>query len=111
MNKTYWRVSYMGIGIYEALKNEIWKKCKFPKKEWDRLKKSEAFVWLNTPNVYYENCYSYFTELGYELFRSNTYLIFIKYLDEKNINIDKFIFDDTKLDILYSDEHQIVIKK
>jgi len=111
MNKLYWRVSYNGIGIYEALKNEIWKRYEFPKEEWDKLKKSKTFMWLKAPNIYYENCYSYFTELGYELFMKNTYPIFIKYLDEKNIMIDKFIFDNTKIDIIYSDEHQIVIKE
>lgn len=111
MNKIYWRVSYQDIGIYEAFKSEIWKKCKFPKEEWEHLKKSKAFIWLKTPNVYYKNYFSYFTKLGYELFRKNTYPIFIKYLDEKNINIDKFVFDDTKIDIVYSDEHQIIIKK
>lgn len=111
MNKIYWRVSYKDIGIYEALKNEIWKKCESPKEEWDKLKKSKAFMWLKEPNIHYENCYSYFTELGYELFIKNTYPIFIKYLDENNIIIDKFIFDNTKIDIIYSDEHQIAIKE
>ena len=111
MNKLYWRVSYNGIGIYQALKNEIWNKCEFPKKEWDVLKNSESFMWLNTPPFYNENCYSYFTELGYELFVKKTYPIFVKYLDEKNIIVDKFIFDDTKLNLVYNDEHQIVIKQ
>lgn len=72
MNKLYWRISYGGIGIYEALKNEIWKKHNFPKREWINLKNSETFTWLNTPPLYFENCYSYFTELGYELFMENT---------------------------------------
>ena len=111
MTKLYYRVSYNGIGIYEALKNEIWKKCKLPKEEWDKLKKSKAFKWLETPNIYYENCCSYFTELGYELFIKNTYPMFIKCLDEKNITITKFIFDNTKINIIYSDEYQIVIKE
>lgn len=111
MNKLYFRVRYNDTGIYDAFKKKVWEKCEFPKKEWDILKKSKTFTWLKTPNFYYENCYSYFTELGYELFLKNTYPVFIKYLDEKNIVVDKFIFDDTKLDIVYHDEHQIIIKQ
>lgn len=110
MEKIYYRLTYGDIGIYDALKKEIWKKFEFPTKEWDILKNSKAFTWLKIPNSYYENCHSYFTELGYKLFIKNTYPVLVKYLNEKNINLDKFIFDDTKLNIVYSDEHQIVIK-
>ena len=111
MNKLYWRVSYNNVGIYEALKNELWEKGEFPREEWDNIKKSKAFMWLKVPNVYYDNCYSYFTELGYELFMKNTYSIFIKYLDETKIVMEKIIFDTAKINIIYSDEHQIVIKE
>lgn len=111
MDKIYWRISYNNTGIYDALKKEIWKKYKFPKKEWEKLKISKNFIWLKTPNYYYERCYSYFTELGYELFMKKTYPICIKYLDEKQINVDKFTFKDEDLDIIYIDEHQIVIRQ
>ena len=82
MNKPYWRVSYNGIGIYESLKKEIWKKYENPKQEWEVLKDSVHFTWLNTPPFYNDNCYSYFTELGYKLFIKNTFPILVKYLDE-----------------------------
>ena len=111
MNKPYWRVSYNGIGIYESLKKEIWKKYENPKQEWEDLKDSVHFTWLNTPPFYNDNCYSYFTELGYKLFIKNTFPILVKYLDEKNIIVNKFIFDDRNLNFVYSDEHQVVIKQ
>ena len=111
MNKPYWRVSYNGIGIYESLKKEIWKKCENPKQEWEALKDSARFTWLNTPPFYNDNCYSYFTELGYKLFIKNTFPILVKYLDEKNIIVNKYIFDDTKLNLVHSDEHQVIIKQ
>ena len=111
MNKPYWRVSYNGIGIYESLKKEIWKKYENPKQEWEVLKDSVHFTWLNTPTFYNDNCYSYFTELGYKLFIKNTFPILVKYLDEKNIIVNKFIFDDRNLNFVYSDEHQVVFKQ
>ena len=33
----YYRVSYNDMGIYEALKKELWKQKKDPKKEWKNL--------------------------------------------------------------------------
>lgn len=111
MKKVYWRISYNGVGIYEALKKEIWKKSHEPKIEWDNLKSSEAFTWLKTPDFYSNACYSYFTDIGYELFMKKTYLIIIKYLEEKNIEIEKFIFKTDEIKIVYSDEHQIVVEK
>lgn len=109
MKKIYWRISYNNIGIYEALKKELWNKNDSPKDEWKNLKESNAFTWLKTPDFYNENYYSYFTELGYKLFIENTYPIIIKYLDEKNIKVEEKNMDDGHINIIYSDEHQIVI--
>lgn len=111
MGKMYWRISYNRIGISEALKKEIWNKSHVPKIEWDNLKSSNAFTWLKTPDFYSATCYSYFTEMGYELFMKKTYPAIIKYLEEKNIDIEKFIFKDDEIKIVYSDEHQIVVER
>ena len=44
------------------------------------------------------------------MFVENTLSMFIKYLDEKNIIVENVMFNDTNLDIVYEDKHQIVIK-
>jgi len=111
MNKTYWRISYNGTGIYEALKKEIWDNNFSPKVEWKKLKNSSEFTWLKTPNIYYNNCYSYFTESGYKIFMEKTYPIIIKYLKKENIDVEKYNFNDKEIKIVYFDEHQIVVKK
>lgn len=76
-----------------------------------RVKKSQAFTWLKTPDTYAKDCYSYFTELGYKLFKENTYHVMVKYLKEEEFNIEEIILDDSILNIVYKDEHQIVIEK
>lgn len=35
MKKTYWRITHRGIGVYEALKREIWNNSSNSKKEWE----------------------------------------------------------------------------
>lgn len=92
------------------MKKEIWRTCDFPSEEWNKLKESRAFTWLKIPPYYDENYFSYFTQLGYQMFVENTLSMFIKYLDGKNIIVEKVMFSDTNLDIVYEDEHQIVIK-
>ena len=109
MKKDFWRISYNKIGVYEALKKEIWSICKEPKEVWDDLKLSSSFTWLKTPPTYPSNSYSYFTELGYKLFMEKTYPILIKYLDPKKMVVEKFIFDNNEINIIYEDEHQIVV--
>lgn len=109
--KIYYRVSYNGVGIYEALKKAIWNSSLNPEVIWDDIKNSSAFTWLKKPDFYPENGYSYFTEVGYDLFIKNTYPIILKYIGKKDINIEKFIFNNDDLNIVYSDCHQIVILK
>ena len=111
MNRIYWRVSYNNMGIYEALKDKIWSESKLPKEEWTKLKKSDNFKWLKIPITYDDNSCSYFTELGYQQFLIKTYPVIIHYLDESNIITEKYNFDENKINIVYCDEHQIVIKK
>lgn len=111
MEKVYYRVSYNGIGIYDALKKQLWVLCLDPKSEWDRIKKSSSFNWLKTPNIYSDNYRSYFTELGFDYFKEKTLPVIYNYLDKENILIEKFVFDDLKLEMVYSDLYQIVIAK
>lgn len=109
MNRIYWRVTYNGIGIYEAFKTELWNKLDNPNIVWNDLKNSNVFNWLKVPSVHYDNCYSYFTKEGMDLFMKNTYPVFVKYLDENKIKIDSSTFEKEELKILYEDEHQIVV--
>ena len=111
MEKVYYRISYKGIGIYEALKQKIWKECDHPFEMWYGFKNSKAVTWLKIPDKYSEKCYSYFNELGYKLFKKNTYQKFLKYFKEEDIITEKFIFDEDKEKIIYKDEHQIVLEK
>ena len=111
MNMTiYYRISYNGIGIYEALKKEMWNKSDNPKKEWEKFKNSDAVTWLKKTDRNSENNLSYFTELGYNFFMENIYPTVIKYFNIDDVLIEKFDFDEKKLNIMYYDEHQIVIK-
>lgn len=106
----YFRLSYNGIGIYEALKKELWNKSNNPKEEWEKLKRSNSFTWLKIPTIYPKNSSSYFNLDGFNVFMERTYPIFVKYLNVNNIVIEEFDFEDDKLDIVYQDEYQIVIK-
>jgi len=110
MNKFYYRVTYNGVGVYDAFKRKLWEKSNTPKEDWIKLKNSDVFSWLKIPEINYENCYSYFTKIGYQLFKNNTYQLFLEYLDKDKIEIKKYKFNKAQLDILYEDEHQIVVK-
>ena len=90
------------------MKKQLWSIGK--NKKWNDFKNTENFKWLKVPTVYVENSRSYFTELGYTIFIKKTFPNIKKYLDEKNINIECFEFDNSKLNIIYEDEHQIVIE-
>ena len=108
----YFRITYNNIGIYEALKNKIWdNNSVFSKEDWINFKNSSDVNWLKVPSVYGNDNYSYFTELGFNIFMEKTYPLIIKYLDKENICIDKYLFDIEEFDLIYCDEHQIVINK
>jgi len=106
MNSTCWRVTYNGIDVYDALKYELFNKSL--NDEWNELVSSKEFDWLSEP-LYVANSSSYFTDLGFNIFKEITYPIIVKYLDEENIIIEKFDYDENDRSILYSDEHQIVV--
>ena len=99
---SFYRVTYNGIGIYEAFKNA----CTYD--EWRSFKNSDAVKWLPTPKVYGRdpNHISYFTELGYSKFKKNTYPIIIQKLDKNNIKVDKVMLS---IDPIYSDLYQVVV--
>lgn len=107
MDNNYYRITYNNIGIYEALKQEIFNN--YTKEEWQSFKSSNNVNWLKAPVFYGDNNYSYFTELGFNIFMKKTYPLIIKYLNEKHIKIKQYTFDVKKVYLIYSDEHQIVI--
>lgn len=108
MVKKYYRVSYNSVGIYEALKNWLWKTNQ--SETWNKLKNSEEFNWLRLPNIYTDKCLSYFTNKGFDIFNERTLPIIKKYLNEEEIIIDCLELDYSNLNIIYEDEHQIVIE-
>ena len=101
MDRLY-RVTYNGVGIYEAFKNV----CTY--NEWMSFKNSDAVKWLPVPNVYGQdtNHISYFTELGYSQFKKNAYPIIAQKLDKDGIKVDEVSLD---VDPIYSDLYQVVV--
>lgn len=56
--KSYYRVTYLGKGIYNELKNNVSKEI------WQSFLSSPKINWLQKPPSYAENNKSYFTEKG-----------------------------------------------
>jgi len=107
--KKYYRVTYEKIGIYEAVKNQIWKKSKTPASDWQKFLNDQNICWLNKPN--YNNGFSsFFTEKGFLTFKEKSYPIIILWLDRKKIETKIYYFKDEK-DIVYQDKDQIVMKE
>lgn len=108
----YFRITYDGIGIYEALKKQIWFVSTEPVKVWNSLKESDAFNWLSVPNVYEQEdkkYYSYFTETGYEMFKKLTLPVIKEWLEESKMNTEELSCMTSR--IVYQDEYQIVIEQ
>lgn len=97
----YYRITYKGKGIYEALKEivgiDIWKK----------FLNDENIKWLPKPPSYKNNNISYFTKKGCEIFKEKTLPLFCNYLENDKILIETK--EKLNNNILYSDEYQIVI--
>lgn len=93
--KNIYRVTYNGVGIYEAYKKLV------GKEEWLLFLQNENNKWLPKPPYYNDTCKSYFTERGLERFNKLTLPIMLKKLDETKINID--ILN------MYKDDFQIII--
>jgi hypothetical protein len=110
MSEKVYRVTYDGIGIYEAMK-----KISSVKKWHDFLNSSDA-KWLpKPPNGVYKkgsNSLSYFTKEGFEKFKETTLKRFVKELDKNKMHIDCI---DTKVlekaqECVYQDVFQKVYR-
>lgn len=97
----YYRVSYNGVGIYEALKQAV------TKDEWIKILKDPKITWLPKPPEYANGYISYFTPYGYKMFETHTYTLISKYLNEKDILAVKL--SDLGSDIIYQDKYQVVV--
>lgn len=98
----YYRITYNGEGIYNALKNIVGLDT------WKNLLNDQQINWLPKPPKYSSKNISYFTEKGYKLFEQKTLPIILKYLDKESIKINTY--NKICNNILYTDEYQIVIE-
>lgn len=98
--REYYRVTYDGIGIYEALRNNV------TRDEWINILKSDRITWLPKPPNYEFNNRSYFTKTGYDTFVKKALPLIKKYLNPKKIKVEQCIIVG---DIVYEDKYQIVV--
>lgn len=98
-NDFYYRISYDGIGIYEALKRSI------PLDTWKSYLKSDNFTRLPNPGNYPSGYRSYFTKDGYEMYQKHIYPILIKHLDKNKIKVQTF---NNIENIVYRDKYQVI---
>lgn len=96
----YYRVTYNGEGIYNALKNNV------SMSTWKNLLSSDCMTWLPKPPSYAGDYRSYFTKQGYDKFMKDTYPTMVKYLDEDSIDFEEV---DISQSPVYQDRYQIVI--
>ena len=102
-NKHFTRVTYDGIGVYEALKNSM------SESEWRQFKRSDAATWLPIPSIPYKQEYlSYFTERGFDKFVKLTEPYIVRHLDKNKLEIKKYNISSASRHIVYSDKYQIV---
>ena len=101
-----YRLTYNGIGIYEALKKEMFNKTHTPD-AWIEFKNSPECNWLPLPPTYGDNNASYFTEVGYNKFMELTMPIVNEYISSEDIETE--VSDIPSNAIVYKDEYQFVI--
>ena len=99
-----YRITYNGIGIYEAFK----KICST--EEWKEIKKVSG--WLPLPKAYENDdkkdySRSYFTLKGYEKFNKTVLPFIVKKIKSDNINVEE-ISDNNLGTPIYEDEYQKV---
>lgn len=83
IKETLYRVTYNGIGVYEALRLTI------SKDAWNDFLNNDKVSWLLTPPFEYRKGYrSFFTEAGYEKFKEETLPLISEYLDESVIKVE-----------------------
>lgn len=119
MQNKYYRISFNGEGIYEVLKKSIFKllSTSKAKEKWQSILKDPRITWLPKPKIdYNKSNKSYFTQLGYDTFKSKT-LKLIKEINPELVTkltidtFDKLPIDESKRNkyISYEDEYQVVI--
>lgn len=99
IDEEYFRFTYQGVGIYEALKNAV------SNEQWKTFLKSSAFTWLPKPDDYPKSCLSYFTKDGKDMFLKKTLPLCQKYLGE-DIEFTKV---KNLKNIVYKDKYQVII--
>lgn len=83
IKETLYRVTYNGVGVYEALRLTI------SKEDWDNFLNDDKVSWLLVPPFEYKEGYqSFFTADGYERFKTETLPLISQYLDEKTIKTE-----------------------
>lgn len=98
----YYRITYNGDGIYNALKSAV------DIATWKKLLESETFNWLPKLRTYTSKNISYFTRKGYKKFHDKTLPIMCNYLNKENIKTETY--SEIYNNILYSDEYQVIIE-
>lgn len=107
----YFRITCENIGVYEYLKQYIFKEMTNPKEEWNNFLRLECNSWLEKPEVYKNEdkaYYSYFTEKGYNQFINTTFKEIKKIIQNKDYKIEIVNIDDRN--IVFKDDYQIVIE-
>ena len=101
MRERFYRVSYNGIGIYQALKEAV------DIRTWKMYLNSDIFTWLPSPKNYPPNSKSYFTEDGLDMFKHTLFPILEKHLVVSKIVIKRYYINDID-DIIYRDKYQVI---
>lgn len=100
-----WRVTYQGIGIYEALKNAMFEQTG-SSNAWISFINSDACNWLPKPPSYGNDNKSFFTEKGFNRFDELVLPIIAQYIDQTKIYIEEIMVPTNQ--IVYSDEFQFI---
>ena len=99
VDEEYYRFTYNGVGIYEALKQNV------NSETWKKLIKSSNFTWLPKPENYPKTNISYFTREGRDMFLKKVLPICEKYLG----NDIEFSKVKNIKHIVYKDKYQIIV--
>lgn len=99
-NETFYRVSYNGIGIYEALRQQV------SAEQWKKYLKSDAFTWLPKPNEYAVGYKSYFTKDGIDKYNELVAPI-IDSVIGNNVTFETFKGSEIG-NIIYRDQYQVI---
>lgn len=100
-----YRVTYNGIGIYQALKKVLFDRYN-SSGPWTEFVNSPACSWLPKPPTYGDDDRSFFTKEGYDKFMELTLPVINKYIDQTKIYIEMEMIP--KESIKYSDEYQFI---